>query len=204
MYYNWHRFYDPGTGRYISADPIGLAGGINLYAYVQNDPVDWVDPWGLFSLGDAVDSLRRRNVVPAAGSWEFGRVYSNTQIFDEWLRLERNDTGWLNELPACPKKIDPCKNPDNNTWFDIESANPEHQGATYEMRSRPTAGGHASQCTYDNEGNLMTSIPAGGTADRGAWASGTRYKHFTEDYLTWKLAERLNRRADYYEVRPVR
>nr|WP_321283834.1 RHS repeat-associated core domain-containing protein [uncultured Vibrio sp.] len=47
LYYNWHRFYDPSTGRYISADPIGLDGGLNLYAYVQNDPVNWVDPWGL-------------------------------------------------------------------------------------------------------------------------------------------------------------
>lgn len=47
LYYNWHRFYDPATGRYISADPIGLQGGINLYAYVSNDPVNMVDPWGL-------------------------------------------------------------------------------------------------------------------------------------------------------------
>ena len=45
---SWHRYYDPGTGRYISADPIGLRGGINLYAYVHNDPVNWVDPWGLW------------------------------------------------------------------------------------------------------------------------------------------------------------
>lgn len=47
LHYNWHRFYDPSTGRYISADPIGLEGGLNLYAYVENNSINWVDPWGL-------------------------------------------------------------------------------------------------------------------------------------------------------------
>ena len=47
MHYNRHRYYKPEIGRYISADPIGLRSGLNLYAYVQNDPVDSVDPLGL-------------------------------------------------------------------------------------------------------------------------------------------------------------
>ncbi len=46
LHYNWHRYYHPETGRYITADPIGLAGGMNLYAYVQNDPVNLIDPTG--------------------------------------------------------------------------------------------------------------------------------------------------------------
>jgi len=47
LHYNRHRYYKPEIGRYISADPIGLRSDLNLYAYVQNDPVNWVDPEGL-------------------------------------------------------------------------------------------------------------------------------------------------------------
>ncbi|MDR3710996.1 MAG: RHS repeat-associated core domain-containing protein [Capsulimonadaceae bacterium] len=41
------RYYDSGTGRWLTRDPIGYAGGINVYAYCGNDPVDGADPWGL-------------------------------------------------------------------------------------------------------------------------------------------------------------
>ena len=52
------RYYDPEIGRFISKDPIGFAGGdLNLYAYVGNNPVNFVDPSGLITWGDVGDTL---------------------------------------------------------------------------------------------------------------------------------------------------
>ena len=41
-----HRYYDPGTGKFINRDPIGYKGGINLYGFVGNNPVNESDPSG--------------------------------------------------------------------------------------------------------------------------------------------------------------
>ncbi len=46
LHYNTFRFFDPDVGRFTQPDPIGLAGGLNLYQYAPN-PIGWIDPWGL-------------------------------------------------------------------------------------------------------------------------------------------------------------
>jgi hypothetical protein len=41
-----HRFYDPENGQFLTKDPIGYEGGINLYGYVGDNPANWADPEG--------------------------------------------------------------------------------------------------------------------------------------------------------------
>ena len=43
-----NRYYDSRTGTFLTQDPIGVAGGVNLYGYVGNNPLNFVDPNGFF------------------------------------------------------------------------------------------------------------------------------------------------------------
>jgi RHS repeat-associated protein len=48
LYYFRARYYDPSSGRFLGEDPIRFYGGVNFYSYVGNNPVNMIDPFGLF------------------------------------------------------------------------------------------------------------------------------------------------------------
>jgi RHS repeat-associated protein len=66
LHYNYHRTYHPGLGRYLEADPIGAAGGLNLYPYELN-PINSLDPLGLYgiNLGGVAEGIAHAAAMTA-------------------------------------------------------------------------------------------------------------------------------------------
>jgi RHS repeat-associated protein len=86
LYYNRHRDYDPVTGRYIQADPIGLAGGPNPYLYADGDPINLIDPTGevafvpvIIGIGIGVGT---ELLLQGFDNYRRGRSFLNVKCYD--------------------------------------------------------------------------------------------------------------------------
>ena len=70
FYHNGFRDYAPGWGRYDESDPVGLAGGTNMYQYAEGNPIKWVDPSGRDPwVGPAIGFVVGGSAGYAAGGW---------------------------------------------------------------------------------------------------------------------------------------
>jgi len=71
LYYYRFRDYSATTGRFIQPDPLGQMPGPNIYAYVNNNPVNWVDPWGLLNIviGGSGSFIANRNPEAPGSEW---------------------------------------------------------------------------------------------------------------------------------------
>lgn len=63
LYYYRARHYDPTLGRFLQPDPLGYVDGFNLYAYVGNNPINYWDPYGLFSWGNFGGAVAKGTVI---------------------------------------------------------------------------------------------------------------------------------------------
>ena len=98
----WYRGYQPAAGRWLSRDPIGELGGLNLYGYAMGDPVLLIDPSGLAAIG-CVDMVFGRPRRETTEERELTYIYS---VFSPGLIFEspglKPDVGMNPRLPKIP------------------------------------------------------------------------------------------------------
>ncbi|HID99060.1 MAG TPA: RHS repeat-associated core domain-containing protein [Thiotrichaceae bacterium] len=133
LHYNWHRYYDPTTGRYLRVDPIP---SVNRYAYVLGNPVNFIDPTGEFGvvgalIGAALDLLAQlalngwnlncvswtqvgiAGALGAVGGAAFGGAFKHAVSGKKWSQLSKE---WKNVSPRYRKAQKKAGNAPKGNW----------------------------------------------------------------------------------------
>jgi len=179
-YYLRNRYYSSLERKFVTEDPHGTnpdgtwnnsfgirdqhGDGYGLSVYVNGDPVNGFDPWGLFSK-------------------------TTKKKFIKWY-YDNKDISWTNSLPDCPCKIVICRGkpmkPKEKWGNPSDKLHGYHVGAKWCMRSNPVDG-HANQCCYSKKGKLITSGSGIGSADYapGTWKTFFAHKKHDMDPADW-------------------
>ncbi|NWF93492.1 MAG: RHS domain-containing protein [Syntrophaceae bacterium] len=104
LHYNYFRYCNPQTGRYITPNPIGLEGGINLFSYVGGNPVNYTDPEGLFWPIDCVRCFyymarcAKEGLNCKENKCKENEDVTSSEVFNECYK----------GIPACQKQLKYC------------------------------------------------------------------------------------------------
>ena len=157
----WYRSYDPVIGRWQARDPIGIKGGINLYGYVGNNPVNLWDPLGL-SPSDWWDIPAKIGRAQEIANDEKAKHHGHNDCDDanrhaEWSKRMADELGgWFSDLVGTGHELEGLLNraPFDETVMDLNN-NKEGRNSSREGRNI-------------NQNNLRTA-PTGTTGVGGPY-----------------------------------
>ncbi|WP_371106117.1 RHS repeat-associated core domain-containing protein [Pseudomonas sp. p21] len=135
LHYNRYRHYEPTTGRFIGKDPLGFAGGLNIYNFAPN-PIEWIDPYGLQSSLKCLTLADCINIIAASGrdSGPYNQVAKDSHHVIQKAAM-------LN-IPGYGK---------GETAYSVQLEGPpnipgtEHYNATQSQRQKGTGGTYGSE-----------------------------------------------------------
>jgi RHS repeat-associated protein len=178
-----HRYYDPTTGRFLNRDPISYNGGINLYGFAGNNPVNDADPSGFQSTGSAPAPVPEPAPEPEkdpkepakepGGMLGYGADFFDPAVIDEIGEAYRA------RQAATRAKIDAALNQgtaedillkNNGLWQDVKKSSREkYLGRT---PGKASATGRQVIARMESEGKIVKS-------NSGTWVEHNASKTYT-------------------------
>ena len=139
LHYNYFRYYDPTTARYLSPDPLGLAPSPNPHSYVRN-PLTWLDPLGLGPCRREFEQGNHLGDAGRLGGWLPDAVPEEAlESIDDVNKYGRDATGWGSQWHGPNLVMERFENSGKNGGYVLPERDPSGKPITYMEYGAPAA-----------------------------------------------------------------